>query len=640
MNIFNNASTAEWIFNMAFQSLVILLVGWGIVKLFKSKSAPMRSAVVLLTMVLLFILLLMNVSMSSLFKTNLGPTLTVKFEASTNAKTISTPISLLGTSPASQNQNKVLLSDNSSIPNSRSGLDLYWIHFINVFGILWGFGSLLFLLRFIYGAFSLKKLKRGLNPVTNPQIEKVLNELKSVFPRSIQIEIYESVHIKSPLVLGFFKPFILLPSESFIKMQQNDIRSVLTHELSHIYHRDQKIGFLQRFITSLNWWNPLVYTLSSTLSRAREEISDNHVLLKINSKAYAECLVNLAEDKSFLRRFSVANAMASSHIPLKERVKLILSKERNMETRFKKSTIFMLVLVSCVFLALISTYRMTFATEVNENQSSSSIANTTSDQEKADQKTGKIKSTKLVTKVTPIYPEQARKSGIEGTVTLELTVDKKGQVQKVEIRESVPELDDAAFAAVEQWIYEPIIIDNEPRVVTFTVKCKFKLKAKDVKTETNGGVIHRVESNASRKIKEKIYRRVLGGIEGGVTGGVQAGVESSIEKAVIGGVIAGVQSEIEKEALVIEDSKRPRLIIRVAPVYPEEARKEGIYGVVILQVTIDKHGRVERAKIIKSIPALDDAAVKAVYQWEYEPYFIDGKALSVAFNVTIKFNLK
>ena len=681
MNILNNVSTAEWILNNAFQSLIILLIGWGIVRLARSKSAPLKSVVILLTMSLLLLLPLMNVSFPSILNARFGPTLAIK-QVATNAADNGSP-------SYSSPEKNVISTDKSASSIHKNGFILSWIHMINLLGILWGVGALLFLIRFLCGVLSLQKMKKSLLPVNSPTIGKILRESNSVFLRPIKTRIYESAIVRSPLVLGFFRPFILLPSDSLKKMHPNDIRSVLTHELSHIYHRDQMIGVLQRFITSLNWWNPIVHALSSTLSRAREEISDNHVLLRINSKEYAECLINLAEDKSFLRRFSVATAMASSHIPLKDRVNLILSKERNMETRLKKSTFFSLVLFSCVFLAFIASYRMSFATEVDENPRVNLVEQEEqTEKEQTVRARGDVKPPKVIKKVEPDYPEEARKEGIEGVVILESTTDKYGVVQEVKILRSIPALDQAAIDAVKQWIFEPMVIDGEPIGVIFTVTCQFRLddEKKDtakqsgivggvisgviggvvggveggveggVKGGVVGGVVGGVEGGVVGEVKGGVLGGVIGGVEGGVIGGVEGGVEGGIKGGVEGGVIEGVggaivgevkggvvggiQSEIEKGILILEDDERPRLIKRKEPVYPKAAIKDGTEGEILLQVTIDKKGQVEKVKILKSIPALDDAAVEAVKQWVYEPYLVDGEPVKVAFNVKVIFQLK
>ena len=90
--------------------------------------------------------------------------------------------------------------------------------------------------------------------------------------------------------------------------------------------------------------------------------------------------------------------------------------------------------------------------------------------------TGEIKPPQLIKKVEPVYPEEARKAQVEGTVILEATTDIKGLVQNIKVLNSVPLLDKAAIDAVKQWVYEPFVIDDEPIGVIFTVTVIFKLK--------------------------------------------------------------------------------------------------------------------------------------------------------------------
>jgi TonB family protein len=78
----------------------------------------------------------------------------------------------------------------------------------------------------------------------------------------------------------------------------------------------------------------------------------------------------------------------------------------------------------------------------------------------------------------------------------------------------------------------------------------------------------------------------------------------------------------------------------VKPVYPQEALAQGIRGIVILDLVIDEQGRVEDVSIIRSIPGLDEAAVAAARQWQYEPVRVDGRAVKVRLTVPITFALK
>ena len=88
-----------------------------------------------------------------------------------------------------------------------------------------------------------------------------------------------------------------------------------------------------------------------------------------------------------------------------------------------------------------------------------------------------------------------------------------------------------------------------------------------------------------------------------------------------------------------EKVKPPKLVKDVRPIYPKEAAKAGIEGVVIMEATTDTYGRVADVKVLRSIPALDQAAVDALKQWVYEPMIVDGKPRPVVFTVTMRFNL-
>jgi protein TonB len=86
--------------------------------------------------------------------------------------------------------------------------------------------------------------------------------------------------------------------------------------------------------------------------------------------------------------------------------------------------------------------------------------------------------------------------------------------------------------------------------------------------------------------------------------------------------------------------KAPRQVKRVNPVYPEDAKATGVSGVVILEITIGTDGHVDKAVILRSIPLLDQAALDAVYQWEYEPTLFNGEPVAVVMTVTVNFTLE
>src|SRR6185503_717326 len=79
----------------------------------------------------------------------------------------------------------------------------------------------------------------------------------------------------------------------------------------------------------------------------------------------------------------------------------------------------------------------------------------------------------------------------------------------------------------------------------------------------------------------------------------------------------------------------PRKIGNVDPVYPGVARAAHIEGVVILEATIDVHGRVIDVRVLRSQPLLDQAAVDAVRQWIYTPTLLNGVPVPIVMTVTV-----
>lgn len=80
-----------------------------------------------------------------------------------------------------------------------------------------------------------------------------------------------------------------------------------------------------------------------------------------------------------------------------------------------------------------------------------------------------------------------------------------------------------------------------------------------------------------------------------------------------------------------------RLIEKVAPVYPDLARRTRLQGVVILEVTVDEEGYVSNVKILRGHPILSQSAVEAVQQWRYGPTLLNGKPIPVISTVEVSF---
>ena len=86
---------------------------------------------------------------------------------------------------------------------------------------------------------------------------------------------------------------------------------------------------------------------------------------------------------------------------------------------------------------------------------------------------------------------------------------------------------------------------------------------------------------------------------------------------------------------------RPPLKVQdVAPVYSAVAMAARIEGIVILEATIGIDGQVVNARVLRSVPFLDQAALDAVRQWQFTPTLLNGVPVPVLMTVTVRFTLK
>lgn len=144
---------------------------------------------------------------------------------------------------------------------------------------------------------------------------------------------------------------------------------------------------------------------------------------------------------------------------------------------------------------------------------------------------------------------------------------------------------------------------------------------------------------APKEIKpESTVPSVGEGVPGGVEGGVPGGV--------VGGVVGGLPEAPPPPPppaapiRVGGNIKTPSKVRDVKPVYPPIAQSARVQGVVIIEATIGPDGRVKDAKVLRSIPLLDQAALDAVKQWVYSPTLLNGVPVPVIMTVTVNFTLQ
>ncbi len=131
----------------------------------------------------------------------------------------------------------------------------------------------------------------------------------------------------------------------------------------------------------------------------------------------------------------------------------------------------------------------------------------------------------------------------------------------------------------------------------------------------------------------------------GVSAGVPGGVAGGVPGGVVGGIVGGLPEAPPpppptQPVRVGGNIKTPTKIRDVKPVYPPIAQSARVAGMVIIEATIGADGRVKNAKVLRSIPLLDQAALDAVKQWTFTPTLLNGVPVPVIMTVTVNFTLQ
>ena len=98
-----------------------------------------------------------------------------------------------------------------------------------------------------------------------------------------------------PAACGYFRAVILAPEALCRKLNREETRHLLLHELAHLNRYDDWSLLVHRFIQSLLWWHPVVWFLSGRLDEERELVCDDIVVEETSRRRYARTLVRVAE---------------------------------------------------------------------------------------------------------------------------------------------------------------------------------------------------------------------------------------------------------------------------------------------------------------------------------------------------------
>ncbi|HTH49857.1 MAG TPA: M56 family metallopeptidase [Candidatus Limnocylindria bacterium] len=198
------------------------------------------------------------------------------------------------------------------LPDELSSQAVRWIEQPWVCWTWLGVASAL-LLRVIIGWSWTVWLRYTARPLDSWEAWWLLNKCKEVLGLQTPVAILESSKIRSPCLLGFFHPRLVLPVGLVHELTPYQLRLVFLHELAHLQRRDIALNWLLAAVETLHWFNPLAWLVTRSLRAGREEACDACALADQPQahRVYGETLIKLLERVSSEMAPPASPAMAS-----------------------------------------------------------------------------------------------------------------------------------------------------------------------------------------------------------------------------------------------------------------------------------------------------------------------------------------
>jgi TonB family protein len=491
--------------------------------------------------------------------------------------------------------------------------------------------------------------------------------------------------LQQPATFGILRPVVLLPS-SLADLPRDLQRAVVAHELCHVRRRDWAWVLAEEALRSLLWFHPAMWWLISRVQSAREEVVDElTVLITHARRSYLEALLAFADRP---RTFPATPFAQRKHLFTRM---LLVSKEAAMSSRR--------IVGSCAGMllgvVLAGSYAAAAFPLTAPAPASGATAEQTPPRDRRPNEPGPASKRELALEANlKVAAEGGPEPGPGSWIELAMLQEQRGAISSAEstllaMRRAQPgrtdsyhalaglyrrsgQFDRAIGVLEESTALNPSDPNGYQIMVTFLAE---RAKDPSLAGAERLGYIRQGIAAADRALAVKpafveamIYKNLLlrtqAGLESDATSRqallaeadalrTQAAAlrQSSPAQMTFVPATAGapppppppppppsaVAPDGTKPLRVGGSIAAPTKIKNVAPVYPDDARAAGIQGVVILEAVIDEAGAVSSARVLRSIPLLDGAALDAVRQWQFTPTLLNGVPVSVMMTVTINF---
>ena len=225
---------------------------------------------------------------------------------------------------------------------------------------IWLVGILVMIILVIRSQQRLNTMKKSALPLQNREVHRLYHNCLDELHITADIPIYSTAFLKSPVIVGLFRPGIYIPIHLISDYHAKDMRYMILHELQHYKHKDALVNYVMNLAGILYWFNPFVWYALKEMRNDKEVACDTSVLKMLGPDCYEDygnTLINFAE-KISLTPFPFAVGLSGSKKQIEQRILNIASYEKpSLYKRLRGATVFLLTAVLLLGLApFISTY--------------------------------------------------------------------------------------------------------------------------------------------------------------------------------------------------------------------------------------------------------------------------------------------
>lgn len=355
-------------------------------------------------------------------------------------------------------------------PGAAGGGGLHWAA-----GLVWAVcavyaGSVVLgLARLGFGLVRVRGLCRDVVELDAGVLDSGLLNGYADLPRGIRLG--EAEGVAGPMVVGVWRPWLLLPVDFLKTTSAEDVQAALAHEVAHVHRGDFAKNLLCRLFALPVSYHPCAWVILARLAESREMACDALAAEAVGGAGrYVGSLLRLGRalpGVSQGRAAGLAVGMLEGN-RLERRVTVMMQGKRELNGMVKAAVMAGLLLMTAGAGATVGGMHFRVQGEVEGAHPPAP---------KTLNVPGGVMAGNLLTKMEPVYPASAKHDKVQGQVVLAMRINKEGLPTNVRVQKSVrADLDESALTAVRQWRYEPYLLNGVPIVVDTTVNVTYSLQ--------------------------------------------------------------------------------------------------------------------------------------------------------------------